>query len=92
MKILIVGAGPAGLVAAHDLAVAGFKVDEDLLALALPEAVVMHCLPAVRDEEISASLLHGPRSAILHYNRNTARMANTIGGEPSTAGLFTTEM
>lgn len=55
---------------ARRAAFAGFKVDEDLLALALPEAVVMHCLPAVRDEEISASLLHDPRSAILDQAEN----------------------
>ncbi|MCS6901809.1 MAG: ornithine carbamoyltransferase [Myxococcales bacterium] len=51
-------------------AFAGFKVDESLLALALPEAVLLHCLPAVRDEEIAASLLHGPRSAILDQAEN----------------------
>lgn len=55
---------------ARRAAFAGFKVDEALLALALPEAIVMHCLPAVRDEEISASLLHGPRSAILDQAEN----------------------
>lgn len=55
---------------ARRAAFAGFKVDEELLALALPEAVVMHCLPAVRDEEIAASLMHGPRSAIFDQAEN----------------------
>ena len=65
-----VSMGVEGEAEARRAAFAGFKVDEDLLALALPEAVVMHCLPAVRDEEIAASLMHSPRSAILDQAEN----------------------
>jgi ornithine carbamoyltransferase len=38
-----------------------YRVDADLLALAAPEAVAMHCLPAHVGEEISADVLYGPR-------------------------------
>jgi len=38
-----------------------YRVDADLLALADPEGVAMHCLPAHVGEEISADVLYGPR-------------------------------
>ena len=38
-----------------------YRVDGDLLALADPEGVAMHCLPAHVGEEISADVLYGPR-------------------------------
>jgi ornithine carbamoyltransferase len=38
-----------------------YRVDADLLALADPEGVAMHCLPAHVGEEISAEVLYGPR-------------------------------
>nr|WP_244994020.1 ornithine carbamoyltransferase [Actinomadura coerulea] len=41
-----------------------YSVTEDLLALADPEAVVLHCLPAYRGKEIAASVLDGPRSRV----------------------------
>ncbi len=41
-----------------------YRLDRDLLALASPDAVVMHCLPAHPGEEISAEVLYGDRSAI----------------------------
>jgi ornithine carbamoyltransferase len=45
-------------------AFAGFTVDEDLLSQAPPAAIVMHCLPAHRDEEISDAVLEGPQSVV----------------------------
>jgi ornithine carbamoyltransferase len=41
----------------------GYQVDGDLLALANPEAIVLHCLPAHVGEEITADVLYGPRCA-----------------------------
>ena len=40
---------------------APFRIDDDLLALADPDAVAMHCLPAHVGEEITAEVLYGPR-------------------------------
>lgn len=45
-------------------AFSGFIVDEALLRHADPKAVVLHCLPAHRGEEISAEVLEGPRSLV----------------------------
>ncbi|RKS67863.1 ornithine carbamoyltransferase [Actinomadura pelletieri DSM 43383] len=41
-----------------------YAVTEDLLALADPDAIVLHCLPAYRGKEIAASVLDGPRSRV----------------------------
>jgi ornithine carbamoyltransferase len=41
-----------------------YKVDANLVALASPEVVVLHCLPAHRGEEIEADVLEGPRSFV----------------------------
>ena len=45
-------------------AFAGYTVDDALVAKAPDKAVVLHCLPAHRGEEISASVLDGPRSQV----------------------------
>ncbi|WP_433232049.1 ornithine carbamoyltransferase [Actinomadura formosensis] len=41
-----------------------YAVDEKLLALADPAAIVLHCLPAYRGKEIAASVLDGPQSRV----------------------------
>ncbi len=41
-----------------------FQVDAALLATAAPDAIVLHCLPAHRGEEIAADVIDGPRSAV----------------------------
>jgi ornithine carbamoyltransferase len=42
----------------------GFMVDRKLLALARPDAMVLHCLPAHRGEEIEEEVLEGPNSHV----------------------------
>jgi ornithine carbamoyltransferase len=41
-----------------------YRLDESLLALASPDAIVLHCLPAHPGEEISPRVLYGDRSAV----------------------------
>ncbi|MGI5329940.1 ornithine carbamoyltransferase [Actinomadura nitritigenes] len=41
-----------------------YQVNEDLLALADPEAIVLHCLPAYRGKEITGAVIDGPRSRV----------------------------
>ena len=48
----------------------GYQVDADLMAAAAAHAVVMHCLPAHRGEEISAEVLEGPRSLVFEEAEN----------------------
>lgn len=43
---------------------ARFQVTPELMALAAPDALFMHCLPAHRGEEVSAEVLEGPQSVV----------------------------
>jgi ornithine carbamoyltransferase len=46
-----------------------YQVNADLLAAA-PDAVVMHCLPAHRGEEITSDVMDGPQSRIFQQSEN----------------------
>ena len=59
-------------------AFAGYTVDEDLLALADPAAIVLHCLPAHPGEEIAADVLYGPRSAVWDEAENRLHTAKAV--------------
>lgn len=43
---------------------APYRVDEALMALAKPDALFMHCLPAHRDQEVAAGVIDGPQSVV----------------------------
>lgn len=45
-------------------AFSGFQLDLDLMNLASPEAIFMHCLPADRGFEVAAEVIDGPRSVV----------------------------
>ncbi len=51
-------------------AFAGFQIDEALLARASDDAVVLHCLPVHRGEEVSAAVIDGDRSAVWRQAAN----------------------
>jgi ornithine carbamoyltransferase len=68
------------------VAFAGFQVNDVLMALARPDALFMHCLPAHRGEEITDAVLDGPRSLILEQAENRlhaqkAIILNLLGGD-----------
>ena len=48
----------------------GFQVNRELMSHAQPQAVVMHCLPAHRGEEITDDVLDGPQSVVLDQAEN----------------------
>ena len=56
--------------AARIEAFAGYTVTGELLALAKPQAVVLHCLPAYRGLEIAADVLEGPQSRVWEQAHN----------------------
>jgi ornithine carbamoyltransferase len=67
---------------------AGYRLDEKLLARARPEAIVLHCLPAHPGEEISEGLLYGERSAVWDQAENRlhaqkALLELIVTGRPS---------
>ena len=41
-----------------------FMVNDEVMALANKDAIFMHCLPAHREEEVSASVIDGPQSVV----------------------------
>jgi ornithine carbamoyltransferase len=49
---------------------AGFTLDSELMSIAGPKAIVLHCLPAYRGFEISADVLDGPQSVIWDQAEN----------------------
>jgi ornithine carbamoyltransferase len=47
-----------------------YRVDFQLLSLARPDAVFMHCLPAHRGEEVTAEVIDGPQSIVWQQAEN----------------------
>ena len=47
-----------------------YQINNDLLELAKPDCIVMHCLPAYRGEEISAEVMDGPNSVVFDQAEN----------------------
>jgi ornithine carbamoyltransferase len=64
-----VSMGQAGE-AARKEALAPYQVNDSLLGMAAAEAIVLHCLPAHRGEEITADVLDGPASAVWDQAEN----------------------
>lgn len=64
--------------AARLRAFAGFTVDAALLAQARPGAIVLHCLPAHRGEEITAEVLEGPASRVFIEAENRMHVQKAL--------------
>lgn len=60
------------------LAFAGYCVDAELMARADSAAIVLHCLPAHRGEEISADVLEGPQSRIWDEAENRLHVQKAL--------------
>ena len=54
----------------REKAFAGFQVNDNVMELANQDAVFMHCLPAHREEEVSASVIDGPQSVVWDQAEN----------------------
>jgi ornithine carbamoyltransferase len=47
-----------------------YRIDDDAVDMAADDVIVMHCLPAHRDEEIAASVMDGPHSVVFDQAEN----------------------
>ena len=71
--------------AKHRLFIPSYTVDDRLMSRAANDAIFMHCLPAKRGSEVSASVIDGPRSAVWDQAENRlhaqkALLAALVGG------------
>ena len=55
-----------------------YTVNEALMAGANPDAVFMHCLPAHRDEEVTAGVIDGPQSIVWDEAENRLHVQKAI--------------
>jgi ornithine carbamoyltransferase len=55
-----------------------YQVNEQVVALARSSAVVMHCLPAHRGEEITDPVLDGPQSVVLDQAENRLHVQKAV--------------
>ena len=61
-------------------ALAPYRIDEGAVSLADTDAVVMHCLPAHRGEEITDPVLDGPRSVVWQQAENRLHSQKAVLG------------
>ncbi|MBT9501696.1 MAG: ornithine carbamoyltransferase [Burkholderiaceae bacterium] len=59
-------------------AFADWCVDAEMMALARPDALFMHCLPAHRGEEVSAEVIDGPQSVVWDEAENRMHVQKAL--------------
>ncbi|MEW6189145.1 MAG: ornithine carbamoyltransferase [Actinomycetota bacterium] len=55
-----------------------YQVNKELLAYAKPDAIVMHCLPAHRGEEITAEVMDDPRCVVFDQAENRLHIQKAL--------------
>ncbi|MDD2701831.1 MAG: ornithine carbamoyltransferase [Sideroxydans sp.] len=59
-------------------AFADWQVDEDMMRVAKPDALFMHCLPAHRGEEVSAGVMDSPQSVVWDEAENRLHVQKAL--------------
>lgn len=59
-------------------ALGSYQINKELLAVARPDAMVLHCLPAHRGEEITEEVLEGPQSQVFDQAENRLHVQKAI--------------
>ncbi|MEL0106664.1 MAG: ornithine carbamoyltransferase [Rhodospirillaceae bacterium] len=55
-----------------------YQINDRMMGLAKPDAVFMHCLPAHREEEVTASVIDGPQSVVWDEAENRLHAQKAI--------------
>lgn len=55
-----------------------YQVTQELMGMAHPEAIFLHCLPAYRGKEVAAEVIDGPQSRILDEAENRLHAQKAI--------------
>jgi len=55
-----------------------YQVNEEMMKLADPRAIFMHCLPAHREEEVTSGVIDGPQSAVWDEAENRLHVQKAI--------------
>lgn len=69
---------PEDLVTSRHNLLAPYQVDERLMAAADKSAIFMHCLPAHREEEMTAAVIDGPQSVVFDGAENRLHAQKSI--------------
>ncbi len=62
----------------REKAFANFQINSQVVAAADPECIVLHCLPAHRDEEITDEVIEGPHSVVFDEAENRLHVQKAI--------------
>jgi ornithine carbamoyltransferase len=57
---------------------ADWQVDAEMMRVARPEAIFLHCLPAHRGEEVSAEVIDGPQSVVWDEAENRLHVQKAL--------------
>ena len=57
---------------------ADWQVDSEMMSVARPDALFLHCLPAHRGEEVSAEVIDGPQSAVWDEAENRLHVQKAL--------------
>lgn len=60
------------------LAFKGYTVDQELMKLAAPKAIFLHCLPAHRGEEVDDAVIEGPQSRVFDQAENRLHVQKAL--------------
>ena len=55
-----------------------FQINDEIMRLAAPDAIFMHCLPAIREQEVTGTVIDGKQSAVWQEAENRLHAQKAI--------------